>query len=93
MCLDLKNFYLSAPLDRCKYMKIPLALFPDWIKKQYNLDSLALYGFVFLKMRHAIWGLPQAGILANKLLRKKHFSHTDTMNAQIPPACGNIPHA
>jgi hypothetical protein len=23
MCLDLKNFYLSAPLDKYKYMKIP----------------------------------------------------------------------
>jgi hypothetical protein len=27
MCLDIKNFYLSAPLDRFEYMKIPLALF------------------------------------------------------------------
>jgi hypothetical protein len=26
-CLEITNFYLSAPLDRFEYMKIPLALF------------------------------------------------------------------
>jgi hypothetical protein len=34
MCLDIKNFYLTAALDYYEYMKIPLALFPGWIKKQ-----------------------------------------------------------
>jgi hypothetical protein len=29
-CMDIKNFYLSAPLDRFKFMKIPLILFPQW---------------------------------------------------------------
>jgi hypothetical protein len=39
MCLNIKNFYLRAALDYYEYMKIPLALFPEWIKKQYNLDT------------------------------------------------------
>jgi hypothetical protein len=29
MCLDIKNFYLTAALDYYEYMKIPLALFPE----------------------------------------------------------------
>jgi hypothetical protein len=29
MCLDIKTFYLSAPLDQFEYMKMPIALFPD----------------------------------------------------------------
>jgi hypothetical protein len=33
MCLDIKNFYLSAPLDWFEYMKMPIALFPGWIVK------------------------------------------------------------
>jgi hypothetical protein len=72
MCLDIKNFYLTAALalDYYKYMKIPLALFPEWIKKQYNLNTHARDGFVFLEIQRAVWGLPQAGILANKLLQK-----------------------
>jgi hypothetical protein len=70
MCLDLNIFYLKAALDYYEYMKIPLALFPEWTKKQYNLDTHTRNGFVFFEIRRAVWGLPQAGILANKLLRK-----------------------
>ncbi len=66
MCLDIKNFYLSAPLNRYKYIKI---------QTQYNLKKLALNGFVHLELRRAVWGLPQAGILANKLLRKCLLPH------------------
>ena len=75
MCLDIKNFYLTAALDYFEYMKMPLTVFPEWIKKQYNLDKHALNGFVYLRMERAVWGLPQAGILANKLLRKRLAPH------------------
>jgi len=68
MCLDIKNFYLTAPLDWYEYMKMSLSLFPSWIKAQYNLDKHTKNGFGYLEMRRAVWGLPQAGILANKLL-------------------------
>ena len=37
MCLDLKSFYLSAPLERYKYMRIPIGMFPTWTIKQYDL--------------------------------------------------------
>jgi hypothetical protein len=49
----------------------PLTLFPIWIIEQYDLKKHALNGFVHLEMRRAVWGLPQAGILANKRLRRK----------------------
>ena len=75
MCLDIKNFYLTAALDYFEYMKIPLALFLEWIKKQYNLNTHTRDSFVFLEIRRAVWGLPQAGILANKLLRKQLKLH------------------
>jgi hypothetical protein len=75
MGLDLKSFYLTAMLDRPEYMKMPLALFPDHIRAQYNLDKHAVNGFVYLELRGAIYGLPQAGALANKLLRKRLAPH------------------
>jgi hypothetical protein len=56
-------------------MKIPLALFQEWIKTQYNLDTHRRDGFVFLEIRHTVWGLQQAGIVANKLLRKRLKPH------------------
>ncbi len=71
MCLDIKNFYLTAALEYYEYMKIPLALFPLWTRAQYNLDTLAKDRWVYIEMRRAVWGLSQAGILANKRLRSK----------------------
>ncbi len=50
MCLNLKNFYLNmAALDYYEYIKIPVALFPKWIKKQYNLDTHARDGLYVWK--------------------------------------------
>ncbi len=71
MCLNIKKIYLTAPLEYFEYMKIPLALFPALTNKQYNLNKMALDGWVYIGMRRAVWGIPQAGILANECLRRK----------------------
>ena len=71
MCVNVKSFYLCTPMDRYEYMKIPLSIFPAHTRTQYDLDSKAKGGFVYLEIRRAIYGLPQAGILANKLLRER----------------------
>jgi hypothetical protein len=71
----LRKKYLTMALDYFEYMKIPLALFPEWIKKQYNLDVHARDEFVFLEMRRAVWGFPQVRVLANKLLWKRLAPH------------------
>ena len=87
MCLDIKYFYLAAALDYFKYMRMPLSVFPEWVKKQYKLDELAQNGFVYLRMERAVLGLPQAGILvANKLLRKHLAPHKyyECINTPIP---------
>jgi hypothetical protein len=51
-------------------MRMALTLFPPWIVKQYNLANKVHNGHIYVEMCHAMWGLPQAGILANKLLWK-----------------------
>ena len=71
MGIDIKSFYLLAPLERYEYMKMPLSIFPQHVCEQYNLEQHAKEGFVFLEIRGAIYCLPQAGALANKLLRKR----------------------
>ena len=75
MCLDIKKFYLTAPLDYFEYIKMPLTVFPEWIKQQYNLPDHAINGSVHLQMERAVSGLPQAGILANRLLRTRLAPH------------------
>jgi hypothetical protein len=65
-----------------KYMTIPLAYFPTWIVEQYDLNLHALNGKVHLELQHTVWGLPQAGILANKQLQRKlaPFGYKEHMN-------------
>ena len=46
-CLDVGNFYLETPMDKFEYMKMPLALFSEWTRKQYNLNEHALNGHVY----------------------------------------------
>jgi hypothetical protein len=50
--------------------------------EQYNIKKLTLDGRVYIKMRRAVWGLPQAGILANKRLRQKlaPFGYSECIN-------------
>ena len=68
---DIKKFYLGTPLDRYEYMRMDLKLFSPHIVKQYDLNEKTKGGFVYLEIRRTIYGLPQAGILANKQLREK----------------------
>jgi hypothetical protein len=75
MCFDISNFYLTVTLDRYKYMKMPINLFPPWIINQYNLNFIVVGGYIYLQIRKAVWGLPQAGILAKKLLQKRLAPH------------------
>jgi hypothetical protein len=75
MCLDINKFYLTAALEYFKYMQMPLAVFPDWIKQLYQLDRHAHKGQIYLRLERAVWGLPQAGIFASKLLRTQLAPH------------------
>ncbi len=54
---------------------MPLSLFPDDIIAHYNLLKKVLNGFVYMEIHLGMYGLPQAGILANKLLKKRLACH------------------
>ncbi len=68
--MDISNFYLNTPLDKYKYMRLCLDIIPQEIIDAYNLTNLAHNGWVYIEIRKGMYGLPQAGILANKLLRQ-----------------------
>ena len=66
--IDLKDFYLGTPMDRYEYMRIPIWMLPAAIVDQYNLTDLFDDGFVYVEIRRGMYGLPQAGRLANDQL-------------------------
>ena len=63
-------FYLCTPLGRYEYMKLPLSVFPKHNKQQYDLETKAKKGYVYVKIGKSIYGLPQAGKLANTVLNE-----------------------
>jgi hypothetical protein len=75
MCADVKNFYLNTPMDKPEYMRIPLHLIPIEIQDEYNLLPLADNDYIYVKIQKGMYELPQAGILANKLLAKRLAVH------------------
>lgn len=65
---DIGNFYLGTPMDRYEYIVIPLDIIPEAIINQYNMRDMAYRGKVYAEVRKGMYGLPQAGVLANKQL-------------------------
>lgn len=65
MTIDIKDFYLNTPLPHAEYMRIPTDVIPSDIWDQYNLRHLEHNGFVYVEINRSMYGLPQAGRLAN----------------------------
>jgi hypothetical protein len=66
-----KNYYLGTPLPRFEYMKMLLSRFPEKIFQKYNLNALAVDGWMYIEIRKGMYGLKQAGLLANQLLQTR----------------------
>jgi hypothetical protein len=69
MMMEIKNYYLGTPMPRFEYMKMQLSRFPEEIIQKYNLNDLAVDGWVYIEIRKGMYGLKQAGRLANILLQ------------------------
>jgi hypothetical protein len=91
MTLDISDFFLTTmEMKRPKFIRIKLDVIPESFIKQYNLEAIAHNGHVYPQINGGMYGLPQAGKLANDLLveclasagyvQSKHvdglFSHT-----------------
>jgi hypothetical protein len=67
---DLKNFYLGTPMEYYEYVRILCTVIPDSIMIEYKLAPLIHNGYVYAKVRRGMYGLPQAGRIANEQLTK-----------------------
>lgn len=76
MTADISNFYLNTPLKRYEYAKFKLTDIPEEIIEQYGLREKATPdGHVYVEVRQGMYGLPQAGIIAQELLEKRLNEH------------------
>ena len=69
MTVEIKYFYLNTPMTRFKYMHLKLIDLSKDLVQQYNLASkVTRDGYVYVEIRLGIYGIPQAGLLAQQLL-------------------------
>ncbi len=83
--VDIKNFYLCTPLKRFEYVRMHLSDFPQDVITQYGLTKLAnKEGMVFVEIRKGMYGLPQAGLLAQELLEQRLNKHEYHQSTRTP---------
>ncbi|KAL7475977.1 hypothetical protein ACHAW6_001868, partial [Cyclotella cf. meneghiniana] len=71
MTEDIKDFYLNTPMDCPEYIQLKLADMPNYFIALYNLNQLITTGrYVFVLVQKEMYSLPQAGIIAQKLLKQ-----------------------
>ncbi len=71
MTMDISNFYLMTPLHHPKFIRLKLNNIPDEVIKEYKLrENATKNGSIYIKAKKGMYGLPQSGSLANKLLEK-----------------------
>ena len=80
MTMDILNFYLMTPLKLPEYICISIKDIPDEIINKYKLRDIAdKNGSVYIEANRVMYGLPQAGLLANeileKILNKRGYQH------------------
>ena len=72
MTMDIKDFYLNTPMARYEYMRLKLADMPEDVIAHYNLNDIATPdGFIYCEIQKGMYGLPQAGIIAQQLLEQR----------------------
>lgn len=72
MTIDIKDFYLNTPMPRHEFMRLKLSDIPDDVIAFYNLNSKATSdGYIYVCIKLGMYGLPHAGIMAQKLLEER----------------------
>lgn len=84
MTADIKDFYLMTPLERPEYIRIPLRQLPQAIIDRYSLQSFIHNDAILFQVNKGMYGLPQAGLLAQQRLEQHLGEHGYTQVPNVP---------
>jgi hypothetical protein len=88
MTMNISNFYLMTPLHNAKFIRIKLSDIPDIVIREYKLREKAIKNrSIYIRAKRGMYGLPQAGLLANELLKKCLNKHGYQQSKLIPGLC------
>ena len=72
MTIDIRDFYLNTPTERLEFVRMKIANFPEDVIEHYNLrNKVVEKGNLYIKCVKGMYGLPHAGIIAQKLLEER----------------------
>jgi hypothetical protein len=75
MNMDINNYYLKTLLGHYEYINIAGSMVPNRVMEEYNLYDLVHNGKLYVEVQKGMYGLPQAGLLANLLLARCLLKH------------------
>ena len=85
MTMDISNFYLMTPLLRPEFIRLKLCDIPEEVINEYKLREKATKnGSIYIRANRGMYGLPQAGLLANELLEKRLNKHGYHQSRLVP---------
>ena len=88
LTIDIKNFYLNTPMKRFEYMRLKLSNLPEDFLERYNLEPKSeKNGQIYVKIRLGMYGLPQAGLLAQQLLEERLNAKGYSQITLVPGLC------
>ncbi len=83
--MDIKNFYLCTPMSRYEYMRLKLSDMPEDVIEHCKLRDISTPdGYVYCEIQQGMYGLPQAGIIAQELLAKRLKGHGYSQSETTP---------
>jgi hypothetical protein len=85
MTMDISNFYLNSPLPCPEFIRIKLSNIPEEIIEEYKLRKKATSkGSIYIIATKGMYGLPQAGLIANELLESRLNKHGYRQSKLVP---------
>ena len=82
---DVKYFYLNTPLKRNRYRKVRAKYIPEETIRKHDLEQyIEDNGWHHFEIGKGMYGIPEAGRLANDLLRERLKKHGYIEATQTP---------
>jgi hypothetical protein len=85
MTVDISSLYLMTPLHRAKFIQIKISDIPNEVIREYKLREKATKNrSIYIRAKCGMYSLPQAGLLANELLKKFLNKHGYRQSKLVP---------
>ena len=84
MTADITDYYLGTPLLRPEYVRIATKNLSATIMEEFGLDAYCVDEHVYFEVVKGMYGLPQAGLLAQERL-VSHLAASDYIQSSVIP--------